>query len=383
MRKRVIAIITGSRATYGYTKRLMQLIRESPAFELRVVVTGMHLLKQFGASVNEIERDGQPIAARVDMVVGGDSPTAWAKSLGLEIISLAQTFDTMKPDLVVVEGDRGEMLAATITAAYMNIPVAHIQAGDVTGHIDDAARHAITKLCHLHLASCEESARRLARMGEEPWRIHTVGAPQLDAVVRDRRLSREEVAKRFKLDLKEPALLVLQHPVLVELDQVRAQMVETMEAVKATRLQAVVVYPNVDAGGEEIINVVRGYESPRIQAHRNLDRPEFLSLLPVVSALVGNSSCGILEAPSFKLPAVNIGNRERGRTRASNVIDVPEHDRAKIQAAITRALKDQEYRRSLEGCVNPYGDGHSSERICKILEEVELGPRLLDKRITF
>lgn len=361
----------------------MKLIQQSPKLELLLVVTGMHLLKEFGQSVNEIVADGFPIAARVDMVVGGDSPAAWAKSLGVEIQGMAQVFSILRPDLVIVSGDRGEMLAATMTAAYMNIPVAHIQAGDVTGHIDGSARHAITKLCHIHFASCEDSARRVERMGEEPWRIFNVGAPQLDEVVQGEKHPPADVARRFEADLAQPLLLVIQHPVLVELDQARSQMIETMEAVKALGLHTIVIYPNVDAGGEEIIRVIREYEAlPFVRAYKNIERPLFLSLLQIVSVIVGNSSCGILEAPSYELPAVNIGNRERGRMQACNVLNVS-HDRLRIAEGVQTALYDASFRERLAGCVNPSGDGHSSERICSILEKIDLAPKLLDKEITY
>lgn len=383
MKKRKIAVVSEARATYGYIRRLMHLIERSERLELQLIVTGMHLLKEYGFSVDEIVRDGFTPAARVDMYVGGDSPTTWAKSLGVEIQGLAQTFDMLKPDLLLVAGDRAEILAATVTAAYMNIPVAHIQSGDLSGHIDGSARHAITKLAHLHLPSCADSAERVRKLGEEPWRIFNVGAPQLDDVVHGTKLSRDELTGRFGLDFGKPVLLVIQHPVLAEVHLARKQIEETMAAVQDSGHQAIVIYPNVDAAGREIISVIERHRNdPAIRAFRNLDREVFLSLLGAVSVLIGNSSVGILEAPSFKLPALDIGSRQTGRMRACNVITVPEFERDLIRKAIDRALVDREYRSMLETCVNPYGDGNSSERICRILEDIDLA-KLLNKHMTY
>lgn len=383
IKKRRIGVITGTRATYGYSRRLMKMIDASPRSELVLIVTGMHLLKEYGYSVGEIERDGLPIAARVDMAVGGDTGAAWAKSLGVEIQGMAQAFDMLKPEILLVSGDRGEMLAATLAAAYMNIPVAHLQSGDVSGHIDGSARHAITKLCHVHFPACEDSAKRVERLGEEKWRIFNVGAPQLDEVVQGKKFTQKELEKKLSISLNQPTLLVIQHPVLIEIAQARQQMRETMEAVKELGYQALVIYPNVDAGGEEIIRVIKEYESlPFVHTFRNIDRIVFLSLLEHVGLLIGNSSCGILEAPSFKLPAINIGERQRGRMRACNVIDVG-YSKKEILIAVKTVLTDKKFKKKLATCTNPYGDGDSSKRILKILEEIDITPALLDKQITY
>lgn len=383
MIKRKIAVVSEARATYGYIKRLMHLIEGSENLDLQLIVTGMHLLKEYGCSFDEILRDGFKPAARVDMYVGGDTPTAWARSLGVEIQGLAQVFDMLKPDLLLVAGDRAEILAATVTAAYMNIPVAHIQSGDLSGHIDGSARHAITKLAHVHLPSCEDSAERVRKMGEEPWRIFNVGAPQLDEVVHGKKMGRAELGKRFGVDFDKPVLLVIQHPVLAEGHLAKKQMDETMAAVKESGHPALVIYPNVDAAGQEIIAVIREYERvSTMKTFRNVERDIFLSLLNAVSVLIGNSSVGILEAPSFKLPALDIGSRQTGRMRACNVITVPEFERKLIRQEIDRALHDRAYRSALETCVNPYGDGNSSERICRILEDIDLS-RLLNKHMTY
>ena len=381
--KRKIAVIASSRATYGYKKKIIDLIRRSPRLKLQLVVTGMHLLKEYGLSVREIEKDGHVAVAKVEMMVGGDTPSAWTKSIGLEIVNLAQVFSMLKPDILLLTGDRAEMFGAAVAAAYMNIPIAHIQAGDVSGHIDGAVRHAITKLSHIHFPACEDSARRVEKMGEESWRIFNVGAPQLDSILYEPKLGRNELNKKLDIDLGKPTILVIQHPVLVEVDRAYDQMRETMKTVADLGIQTVVIYPNVDAGGLEVIRAVQDFgDLPYVNTYRNLERKIFTSLLKEVSVIVGNSSCGILEAPSFKLGAVNIGNRQSGRMQANNVIDVP-HNWRDIRAGIKKILYDKEFKRKLSNCVNPYGDGHSSVRIVKILEKVKINRKLLDKKITY
>ena len=381
--KRRICILATSRATYGYKKRIIKLIHKAIDLELQLIVTGMHPLRQYGYSINEILEDEVPIAAQLDMMIGGDSPSSYAKSLGVEMQGLVQVFDMLKPDIVLVTGDRGEMFTACATAAYMNIPVAHIQSGDVSGHIDGAARHAMTKLAHIHLPACEDSAKRVEKMGEEPWRIHNVGAPQLDEIVQGEKLEKSELNKIFNMNFDENVLLVLQHPVLVENDRSADQMQATLQAVKESEMPAIVIYPNIDAGNENIIRMIEKYgNEPRIQIERNMERNVFISLLSKIAVLIGNSSCGILEAPTLKLPAINIGNRQRGRMQANNVINCG-YDKEFIYQAIQNALHSKTYKKELENCVNPYGDGYSSERIVDILRNVEINEKLLDKQITY
>jgi len=381
--KRKICILATSRATYGYKKRIIKLINDASDLELQLIVTGMHPLKQYGHSINEILDDGVPITAQIDMMIGGDTPSTYAKSLSVEMQGLVQVFDLCKPDILLVTGDRGEMVIACLTAAYMNIPVAHIQSGDVSGHIDGSARHAMTKLAHIHLPACEDSAKRVEKMGEESWRIHNVGAPQLDEIVQTKKLSKSELGKLFNLNFEEKVLLVLQHPVLVENEKAAQQMEATLKAIKKSGLQTIIIFPNVDAGNESIINIIEEFaKNTLIQAHRNMDRKFFISLLSEISIIIGNSSCGILEAPSLKLPAINIGNRQRGRMQAVNVINT-NHDEGEILQAIDTALYDKKYLKILENCNNPYGDGYSSERIVEILRKIEINNKLIDKKITY
>jgi GDP/UDP-N,N'-diacetylbacillosamine 2-epimerase (hydrolysing) len=381
--KRKIAVLGSTRAEYGYMRKILQKMLRSDKIELQFIVTGIHLLPEHGLSVREIESDGIPIAARVDMMVGGDTPSAWAKSLSVEINSLAQVFSMLKPELLVVTGDRGEMLAATMTAAYMNIPIAHIQAGDLSGHIDGSARHAITHLSHLYLTSCDDSSERVRKMGFEPWRIHNVGSPQLDIIAETPTLPVAELERHFKLDFKKPVIVLIQHAVLQEVSAAESQMTETLEAIKSLGIQTVVIYPNNDAGGKRVIDTIKKYENlPFIRSSENLDRNIFVNLLRNSAAIVGNSSCGILEAPFLRIPAINIGSRQQGRLRVENILDVP-HDRPAIRAAIEKAVQDADFRKRVSQCKNPYGT-NASERIVNLLETLDV-PRekLFEKRLTY
>jgi UDP-hydrolysing UDP-N-acetyl-D-glucosamine 2-epimerase len=298
-------------------------------------------------------------------------------------MSVTDTLVRLRPELVQLAGDRCEQLMAAIAAAHMNIPAAHIQAGELSGNIDGVTRHAITRYAHLHFAASEEAAERLRRMGEEPFRIHLTGAPQLDELVNGHYAKPEEVASLFRLNLQDPVLLLVQHPVTEECDQAITQIQETLEAVCSLGHQTVAIFPNNDAGNHEIRRMLERYHRPFMRIERNVPRQLFAGLMRVASVMVGNSSAGLIEAPCFKLPAVNIGTRQRGRQRGDNVIDVSA-DRRQIRGAIERALS-QDFRRTLEArCDNPYhGDGNVSGRIVQVLKTVPLTEDLLKKQIAY
>lgn len=383
MPKKKIAVICSSRATYGYKRRIIKLIEESSNLELQIIATGMHLLPEYGYSLKEIEKDWFNIQAKVDMYISGDTPTAWAKSLGVELESLAQVFDMLKPDLLLVTGDRAEMFIGAVCASYMNIPIGHIQGGDVSGHIDGIVRHSITKLAHLHFTTCDDSKKRVLNLGEEPWRVFNTGAPQLDDILENKNLTVEKLKEIIGLDFSQKVLVVLFHPVLNEIDSVESQMKNLMEAIKSLGMPILVIWPNIDAGNKEITQILGGFQgSSFIKVNKNLERSIFISILAKAAVLVGNSSTGILEAPSFNLPVVNIGTRQRGRLRACNVIDVG-YTKEEIVNGVKKALFNETFRENLINCVNPYGDGKSSQRIVKILEDIEISEKLLDKKITY
>jgi GDP/UDP-N,N'-diacetylbacillosamine 2-epimerase (hydrolysing) len=379
--KKKICVIASSRATYGYKKRILKLLKVSKKIDLSVVVTGMHPLKQYGYSKSQIIKDKIPITDQVDMLVSGDTPSTFVKSLGVELIGLAQSFQKIKPDLIIVTGDRGEMFAAAIAAAYMNIPVAHIQAGDVSGHIDGSARHAITKLSHIHLASCDDSAKRVINLGEEKWRVFNVGAPQLDFIKNRKKLSRNFLSRELKIDLKKKTLLCIHHPTLIDTDNAKKEIKILMQSILQSELQTIIIYPNIDSGNEKIIDEILKIQNDKIFIFKNLYRDIFIGLLDNITAMIGNSSSGILEAPSFKLPVVNIGDRQRGRMQAINVIN-SDFKVENILKSIKKATSHS-FIKKIKLCKNPYGDGKSSKRIVKLLENLKIDKKLIDKRITY
>jgi GDP/UDP-N,N'-diacetylbacillosamine 2-epimerase (hydrolysing) len=382
---RKIAVVTGTRAEYGILLPVLKAIGAQQGLKLLLVVTGMHLLPEFGNTVEEIERDGWKIDARVDMLQTGDTGSAMAKSVGVGIMKLAQTWEKLKPDIILVLGDRMEPLAATISGAYMNIPVAHIHGGDSsTGGLDEYARHAITKFAHIHFPATQKSAARIIKMGEDEWRVHVVGSPALDVILNEPLLSAKAIAKKFRIDTSQPLILLVQHPVTTASDEAPAQIKETLEAVVTLGYPVIQLYPNADAGGRRMIEIIKEYEKkhPNIKTIISLPRSEYLSLMKIASVLIGNSSSGMIDAPSFGIPVVNIGTRQEGRERGNNVIDVA-HDRQEIIAAIKKALTDKEFLKQVKNRYNPYGDGKAGVRIAEILSNMKITPRLLHKKIAY
>ena len=380
---RKIAVITGTRAEYGILKSVLREIEASPKLNLSLIVIGMHLSTEFGYTVKEIEKDGFKIDARINVLHSEDTKGAMAKNIGKSLTRTANELEKTKPNFLLVLGDRSEMLVGAISATYMGIPVAHIHGGDISGNVDEPVRHAITKLAHVHFAATKESGERIIKMGEEPWRVHVVGAPGLDLILNAKIPEPRETATRYDLDVSKPVLLVLQHPVVTEADEAPAQIRETLEAIMELSCQTFMIYPNADAGGRRMIEVIKKYEKrPRIKTLRSVPREDFLGLMKLASVMVGNSSSGIIEAPSFGLPVVSIGTRQIGRQRAENVIDV-NYDKEEIKKAVLKALCDEEFREKVKNCKNPYGDGKAGKRIAKILSEIEIDEKLLEKRMTY
>lgn len=366
---RKIAVITGTRAEYGIFKPILKKIRESEELTLSLIVTGMHMLEEFGYTVEEIEKDGFTIDVKIPGLYTKDTKLDMAKSVGEGVITIAEALERISPDILLLLGDRGEMFAGAVAATYLNIGIAHLHGGEISGSIDGVVRHAITKLAHIHLPATEESARRIIKMGEDPAHVIVVGAPGLDSVFTAPLVSPEALSKKYGFTLDSPLLLVVQHPVATEFESAPSQMRETLEAVKALDMQAIVIYPNADAGGRKMIEVIKEYAT-FVKTYRSIPHTDYLSLMKIAHVLVGNSSSGIIEAPSFKLPVVNIGTRQDGRERAENVIEVS-YDREEIKKGIEKALS-QPFRERVQSCINPYGDGKASSRIVRILSELSL-----------
>ena len=382
--KRKIAVVTGTRAEYGILYPVLKAVEQHPKLQLLLVATGMHLSHEFGYTVRELEKDGFRIDAEVDMLLSDDTLSAMSKSVGTGIIGLTQTWERLDPDVIVVLGDRLEPLAAAISGAYMNIPVAHIHGGDTgKGGLDESARHAITKFAHAHFPATKKSAARIIRMGEDRWRVHTVGSPALDSILNEPLLPPKTIARKLGLDLSRPVILVVQHPVTTQVEQAPEQMRQTLEAVVQLQYPTIVIYPNSDAGGRRMINVIKQYESyPFVKTFKSLPRREYLSLMKVTSAMVGNSSSGIIDAPSFGLPAVNVGIRQEGRERGENVLDAP-HKKSDIARVLKRALSDEKFLAEVRKCENPYGDGKAGPRIAEALSRIAITPGLLQKKSTY
>lgn len=381
--KRKIAVITGTRADYGIYYYVLKAIQKHPELELALIACGMHLCPEFGMTINEIKKDGFEIEDSFETILASDTGSAMAKSIGISIMYMTKSFERIKPDILLILGDRGEMLAAAISAIHMNIPVAHIHGGEVTGTVDESVRHAITKLCHIHFPATEDSKNRIIKLGEKEENIFVCGAPGLDYIKNASYLSRQEILDRFNLK-DEKILLMTQHPVTSERDKVAEQIKETMEAIAELKCQTIITYPNSDNGGREIIKCIEEYakEYKFIKLFKNLSQTEYLSILNTVDVMIGNSSSGIIEAASFKLPVVNIGTRQEGRLRACNVLDVG-YNKEEIINAVNKSLYDESFKNELMKCTNPYGDGNASGKIAQILSEINISRELIQKRITY
>ena len=304
------------------TKNILKILSKDKDFDLKFIVTGMHLSRKHGYSVRDINSDKIPIYKKINTNFESDNEKKHIFSLSKEMINLSISFDKIKPDIVLVTGDRAEMFVAALTAAYMKIAVAHIQSGDLSGHIDGSIRHAITKISHLHFASCEDSKNRVLKMGEEKWRVFNTGAPQLDDFNRPNKIKIGDFNKKFKMKIQKDFIIVMQHPVLYENIDAGSQIEKTLIALENLPIQKVVIYPNIDTGNNKIIKIIEKYKNKKnFNIFKNLNRDYFIFLLRNANILIGNSSCGILEAASFKLPVINIGSRQKGRLQSKNIIN--------------------------------------------------------------
>lgn len=386
MPKRKIAIVTGTRAEYGILKPLLRGILESKELDLSLMVTGLHLLKEYGLTINEIKRDSFKISAMIKMYNQHEEYAGYlGMGLSRGIAGFVSALAEINPEILIVLGDRLEPLAAALAAASLRIPIAHIHGGDKTdsGHIDESIRHSITRFAHIHFPATDNHAERLIKTGEEPWRIFTVGALGLDSIVSQVPISKKKLFLKFGFNPGQITIVCVFHPVHLEEETMGKQAHEIMEALKELKTQTAVIYPNNDAGSRDIIREIRKYNKlPFIKIFPNLAHPEYISLLKHADVLIGNSSSGIIEAPLLKLAVVNIGSRNTGREHAENIIFTsPERD--KIKKAIIRALYDNRFREKVRRCKSVYGEGETSGKILKILRETEINKKLLTKKITY
>lgn len=378
---RKIAFLTGSRGEWGYIRPIIKEIENRPDMNYQIIATHMQLLPEFGMAVNEIERDGFRVDEKLYMTLDGYNSVTMTKSLAILLLELPTVLKKLQPDILLLAGDRGEQLMGAIAAGHLGIPVAHVQSGELSGNIDGIVRHAITKLAHIHFAANEEFANRVKKLGEQHFRVFTTGAPQLDEIASGMYTPAEQLYRMLKVKPGENLILAVQHPVTEEEGQSGMQILETIEAIASTQWPAVMIYPNADAGSEAIRKSLNKLKGTRIQLHRNLPRADFLGLMRIAKVMVGNSSSGLLEAPTFKLPCVNIGRRQHGRPQAKNVINTT-HNKDEILAAIQKASSSG-FREQLLEMKNPYGDGLSAIKIVNILAEIGIDANLLNKEMTY
>lgn len=371
--RRRICVVTGSRAEYGILYWLLKEIAADATLELQLVATAMHLSPEFGLTYRQIEQDGFKIDAKVEMLLSSDTAVGIAKSIGIGVVGFADALDRLKPDLLVLAGDRFEMLAAAQVALVFGIPIAHLSGGDTTeGAYDESIRHSLTKMAQLHFVTNELSGRRVRQMGEDPARIFNVGAPQLEHLNKTPLLSREELEKALGFHLRTRNLLVTFHPATLERESPAKQFGELLAALRLLdrRIGIIFTLPNADNDGRALIKMITEFVEveggERATAHASLGHHRYLSLLANVDALVGNSSSALTEAPSFRKPAVNIGDRQKGRLRAASVIDCPPQRNA-IRASIEKALQ-----LDCAGVTNPYGSGDSASGMATVLRSVAL-----------
>ncbi len=377
--KRKLAAVTTSRADYSHLFWPLKDLAAHPDVDLKIVVLGPHLSPEFGYTVREIEQDGFSIDARIECLLSSDSDVGMAKTLGLAVLGLADVLAQIRPDMLLLIADRYEMLAPASVALTLRIPVAHIEGGEVSeGAIDDAVRNALTKMAHLHFTSTEAARARVIDMGEESWRVHRAGAPSLDHLRRSTLLNREQLETALQVPLAKPCTVVAYHPVTL-LQDTTSEADALFSALQLVRGQILFCYPNADAGSHSLMTRAKAFCQQHPDAHVfvNLSAVTYWSLLREATLLLGNSSSGIMEAASFAMPVVNVGLRQYGRERARNILDA-EPTVESIATNIAKA-NGAEFRDSLRGMDNPYGDGCASERIVHVLTTAPLKD-LLRKR---
>jgi UDP-N-acetylglucosamine 2-epimerase (non-hydrolysing)/GDP/UDP-N,N'-diacetylbacillosamine 2-epimerase (hydrolysing) len=378
---RTIGVVTTSRSDFGIYVPVLRRIQAEPSLRLWLTAAGPHLSPEQGMTVKAIEAAGFTVMDRVETLMASDSPEGVAKSIGLGVMGFAQVFGRKRPDILLVLGDRFEMYAAALAALPFKIPVAHIHGGEVTqGAFDDALRHSMTKLSHLHFVATEEYARRVKQLGEEPWRVVVTGAPGLDNLESIELMGPEELQAALRTTVEPAPLLVTFHPVTLEYERTAWQVGQLLEALEGQEGPIIFTGANADTAGRTIAERVEAFVVSHPNAHlaKTLGTRAYFSLMAVAAAMVGNSSSGIIEAPSFKLPVVNIGTRQNGRVRAANVIDVG-YESAEIRRGLSIALGD-EFRSGLRDLVNPYHRGRAAEAIVVMLRSVSLDDRLVMKR---
>jgi GDP/UDP-N,N'-diacetylbacillosamine 2-epimerase (hydrolysing) len=372
---RKICIVTGTRAEYGLLRWVMQGVKDDPDLKLQIIATGMHLSPEFGLTYQEIERDGFLIDRKVEMLTSSDTPVGIAKSMGLGLIGFADALAELKPDLMVVLGDRFEIFSAVSAALIARIPVAHLHGGETTeGAFDEALRHSITKMAHLHFVANEKYRQRVIQLGEQPERTFLVGSVGIDSIKKLRLLNRDELEESMGFKFRQKNLLITFHPVTLEAASAESQMRELLAAISPLKdTHLIFTLPNADTDSRILIKIVEDFVAhhPNSSSYSSLGQLRYLSCMAQVDGVIGNSSSGLLEAPSFKKGSINIGDRQHGRLQAQSVIN-SEPKQESITAALTHLYSDN-FQMGLHGTISPYGESGASDKIVKILKNHPLG----------
>ena len=386
MKKKIILGITGIRSDYDIMFSVYKEIEKRKNLKLKLIVTGAHLNKKFGNTITEIKKDGFSIAAKIKSYQAQNTLESRVIGLGIQVQKIAKEVKKISPDYIIVLGDREESMTAALISSYMNIPLLHVGGGDrAVGNVDDNIRHAVSKLAHIHFVTNLDSKKRMIKLGEQKYRIYNYGNPGIDRLFRTKKIPINKIVElsRFIKDRYEQYIVLIQHPVSSEVKMSKLQMRTTLEAIKKIKIKTIIIYPNSDAGSNDMIDVIKQYENLEfIKIVRNLPRESFVNLLRNTLCLVGNSSCGILEAPALRIPVINVGIRQKGRLHAKNVIFV-KHKIKDIYEVIKEISKNGNYRKSLSNCKNPYGNGKSSKKIVDKIEKIQINEKLLIKDITY
>lgn len=387
--KRKILAVTGARSEYDLMYSIYKKLNDIPTIDFSIVITGPHLSEKYGLTSSLIESDGFRISDKIFSLIDSDEKIARVSSIGNQIPLLSQTFYREKPDIVLIAGDREEAISVTLTCAYMSIPVAHFFGGDIAkdGNIDNSVRYAASKFAHIHFPTLEEHKNNLLRLGEDDWRIFVVGNPALDRLNEINYINKVDLFNKlaFTETSIEQYCVLIQHSIITEVEKQYTHIRITLDSILESGIFCFINYPNSDAGSGEIIKAYEEYSvkyPDKFFLFKNLDRMTYINLLRNSGFIIGNSSSGLLEAPSIGLPAINIGNRQRGRLHGENILFV-DNDKNQILNAIDKVLNDQLFRDKVMQKNNPYGDGHSADRVVKILTEIPLNDKLKFKDITY
>ncbi|AJW71827.1 UDP-N-acetylglucosamine 2-epimerase [Nitrosopumilus adriaticus] len=379
--KRKILFVTERRADYSKLRPVISAVKKSKKFEYYLVVTGSHLSKKHGSTIDEIKNDGFRIYKKFHMFYDNedDSPATMTLAFGRAIENLTKIIKSLKPDIVFSGFDIGANFAAAIVGAHMNIHVAHLEGGEITGTIDESIRHATTKFSHIHFTSSKEASKRLIKLGESPKNIFTVGNPSLDVIKSIKFLSKNELEKEFDIDLKKPFLLVVQHTVTTEINKIDRYFLETINAIKESDIQSIIISGNIDAGSQRIKKIIK---NSKISHYEHLPFKKYISLLYHASAIIGNSSSGIMEAPFLHIPSINIGTRQEGRSKNKSIINVT-YNKEEIKKAIRKILNDKKFLVQIKKQKPQHGKGEASNKIVKILEDLDLEKIPIQKKLAY